>query len=46
MIEWAKQQNLIGLMLETQDTNVAECRFLVLQISIVPAKMSKFQPGD
>lgn len=26
-IEWAKQQKLLGLMLETQDINVAACRF-------------------
>ena len=26
-IEWAKQKNLGGLMLETQDTNVLACRF-------------------
>jgi len=26
-IEWAKQRNLLGLMLETQDNNLSACRF-------------------
>ena len=26
-IEWAKQNNLCGLMLETQDVNLLACRF-------------------
>ncbi|GGF88324.1 hypothetical protein GCM10010912_37000 [Paenibacillus albidus] len=25
--QWAKQNNLAGLMLETQDVNVSACRF-------------------
>lgn len=26
-IEWAKENKLIGLMLETQDVNITACRF-------------------
>ncbi|MFJ8531539.1 GNAT family N-acetyltransferase [Bacillus sp. NPDC094106] len=26
-VEWAKQNNFVGLMLETQDVNISACRF-------------------